>query len=74
MSDNLINYRDMHWRFLSGLHPGLVGLVDTGKDGLESYVDVVRRTIRQESWMKTDKSLSLGTGSGQKEVLQPSPF
>ena len=62
------------WRFLSGLCPGLAGLVDTRRDGLESYTNAVRRAIRQESWMKTDKSLSLGTSSGQKEVLQPSPL
>ena len=30
--------------------------------------------IRQESWTKTDKSLSLGTGDGSKEVLQLSPL
>ena len=62
------------WRFLSGLRPGLAGLVDTGRDGPESYADAVRRAIRQESWAKTDKGLSLGTGGGQKEVLQPSPL
>ena len=60
------------WRFLSGLCPSLAGLVDIGRDGLESYANVVGRAIRRESWMKTDKGLSLGIGSGQKEVLQPS--
>ena len=29
------------WRFLSGLRPGLAQLVDTGRDGPESYVDAV---------------------------------
>ena len=52
------------WRFLSELRPGLAGLVDTGRDGPESYADAVGRVIRQESWMKTDKSLSLSMGSG----------
>ena len=36
------------WRFLSGLHPSLAGLVDTGRDGPESYADVVGRAIHQE--------------------------
>ena len=40
------------WRFLSGLRPGLVGLVDTRREGPESYVDAIGRAIRQESWMK----------------------
>ena len=52
----------------------LAGLVDTGRDGPESYTDVVRRAIRQESWAKTDKGLNLGSGGAQKEVLQPSPL
>ena len=34
------------WRFLSGLRLGLVGLVDTGRDGLESYADAIRHVIR----------------------------
>ena len=29
------------WRFLSRFRPGLAGLVDTGRDGLESYADAV---------------------------------
>ena len=62
------------WRFLSGLHSGLAGLVDIGRDGPESYADVVGLAIRHESWAKTDKGLSLGIGGGQKEVLQPSPL
>ena len=37
------------WRFLSGLHLGPAGLVDTGRDGPELYADVVGRAIRQES-------------------------
>ena len=52
------------WRFLIGLCPSLAGLVDTGRDGPELYVDAVGRAIQQESWMKTDKGLSLGTGGG----------
>ena len=62
------------WRFMSGLHPGLAGLVDTRRDGPELYADAVRRAIRQEPWAKTDKGLSLGTSGRQKEVLQPSPL
>ena len=61
------------WRFLSRLCPGLAGLLDTGRDGLESYANAIGSVIRQESWTKNDKSLSLGIGSGQKEVLQPNP-
>ena len=34
------------WRFLSGLHPGLVGLVDTERDDPESYIDAVGHVIR----------------------------
>ena len=52
------------WRFLSGRRLGLAGLVDTRRDGLESYTDAVGRAIWQESGAKTDKGLSLGTGSG----------
>ena len=51
------------WRFLSRLCPSLARLVDTGRDGLESYADAVGRAIRQESWAKTDKSLNLGIDS-----------
>ena len=29
------------WRFLSGLCPGLAGLVNMGRDGPESYADAV---------------------------------
>ena len=49
------------WRFLSGLHLGLAGLVDIGRDGPESYVDAVGHAIRQESWMKTEKNVNMGT-------------
>ena len=56
------------WRFLSGLHLGLAGLVDTGKDGPESYTDAIGRVIRQESWMKTEKNVNLGVGKGLKET------
>ena len=62
------------WRFLSGLCPGLARLVDTGRDSPKSYADAVGHAIRQESWAKTDKGLSLGTSGGQKEALQPSPL
>ena len=34
------------WRFLSRLHPSLVGLVDMGRDGHELYVDAVGHVIR----------------------------
>ena len=50
------------WRFLSRLRLSLAGLVDTRRDGPESYTDAVGRAIRHESWAKTDKGLSLGTG------------
>ena len=52
------------WIFFSGLRPGLAGLVDTRRDDPESYADAVGRAIRQESWTKTDRGLSLGTGGG----------
>ena len=62
------------WRFLSELHLGLAGLVDIGRDGLESYTDAVRCAIRQESWMKTENSVSLSVDEGSKETTQPSPL
>ena len=62
------------WRFLTAFHPGLAGLVDTGRDGPGSYVDAVRHAIRQESWMKTEKSVNLGAGEGLKEATQPIPL
>ena len=34
------------WRFLSGLFPGLDGLVDTGRDGPKSYANAVGYAIR----------------------------
>ena len=48
--------------------------MDIGRDGPESYANGVGCTIQQESWVKTDKSLNLSTGSAQKEVLQLSPL
>ena len=51
-------------RFLSGLRPGLARLVDTGRYGPESYIDAIGHAIRQESWAKTNRGLSLGTGGG----------
>ena len=62
------------WRFLSGLHPSLARLIDTGRDGLESYVDAVGHAIRHESWMKTKKNVNMGAGEGLKETTQPSPL
>ena len=61
-------------RFLSRLRPGPARLVDTRRDGPESYVDAVRRAIRQESWMKTKKNVNMGTGEGLKETTQSSPL
>ena len=62
------------WRFLSGLRPGLAGLVDTGRDGSKSYVDAVGRAIPQESWMKIEKNVNVSASDGLKEVIQPSPL
>ena len=62
------------WKFLNRLRPDLARLVDTGRDGPESYVNAIRRAIWQESWAKTNKGLNLGSGGVQKEVLQPSPL
>ena len=62
------------WRFLSELHPGLAGLVDIGRDGPKSNVDVIGHVIRHESWMKTKKSVNLGASEGLKEAIQPSPL
>ena len=62
------------WRFLSGLRPGLTGLVDTGRDGPESYGDAVRHAIRQESWMKIEKNVNLSAGEGMQGTVQSSPL
>ena len=62
------------WRFFSRLRPGLAGLVNTGRDGLESYADTVGRTIRQESWMKKEKKVNLSVGEGLKETTQQNQF
>ena len=62
------------WRFLSGLHLSLAGLVDIGSDGLESYANAIWRATRQESWMKTEKNVNMGTGEGLKEAIQLSPL
>ena len=53
------------WRFLSGLRLGLVGLVDTERDGLKSYADTVRHAIRQESWMKIEKNVNVNVSAGE---------
>ena len=62
------------WRFLSELCLGLAGLVDIGRDGPESYADVIGHAIRQESWMKTEMCVSLSVDEGFKKVTQPSPL
>ena len=62
------------WRFVSRLRFGLAGLVDIGRDDPKSYTNAVGRVIRQESWTKTEKNVSLGTSGGLKEVIQPSPL
>ena len=59
------------WRFLSGLCFGLARLVDTERDGPESYADAVGHMIRQESWIKTEKKVNLSLGEGLKETTQP---
>ena len=40
------------------------GLVDTWRNGPELYADTVGRAILQESWAKTNRGLSFGTGGG----------
>ena len=49
-------------------------MVDTGRDGPESYVDAVGRAIRQESWMKIKNNVNVSASEGLKEVIQPSPL
>ena len=56
------------WRFFSGLRPGLAGLVDTGKDGLESYANAVGHMICQEAWMKIEKKVIPSTDEGFSET------
>ena len=55
---------------MSGLHPSLAGLVDTGKDGPKSYADVVGYAIRQEAWMKTEKKVIPNADEGSNETTQ----
>ena len=65
------------WRFLNGLHPSLAGLVDIGRDGSESYVDVVRHATRQESWSTMDKKLNSNADEWLNETTyfnQSQPF
>ena len=52
---------------MSRFHPGLVGLVDKRRDGLESYADVVGHAICQESWMKIEMKLNLSAGEELRE-------
>ena len=56
------------WRFFSRLNPSLAGLVDTGKDGPESYANTVGRAIRQESWMKTEKKVNPSASERSNEM------
>ena len=70
----VLTKRSKVWRLLSGLRPGLAGLVDTGRDGLESYVDVVGRAIRQEAWMKTEKKVIPSTDKESNETTRANQF
>ena len=69
--DMVLIERSNVWRFFSGLRPGLAGLMDTGRDGPESYADAVGHAIRQESWIKTEKKVNLIVSEGSKETRQP---
>ena len=66
--DMVLTERSKVWRILSVLRLGLARLVDTGRDGLESYADVVGCAIRQEAWMKTEKKVIPGTNEGSNET------
>ena len=69
--DMILTKTSKVWRFLSGLCLGLAGLVDTRRDGPESYTDAVGHSIRHESWMKTEKNVYLSADEGLKETTQP---
>ena len=62
------------WRFLSGLHPDLAGLADTGRDSLESYTDPIGCAISQEAWMKTKKKVIPNTDEGYNETTRVNQF
>ena len=55
---------------MNRLRLGLAGLVNTGRDGLESYANVIRRAIRQETWMKTEKKVNFSVDEGLKETTE----
>ena len=42
--------------------------MDTGGNGLESYVDAIGHAIHQESWMKTKKKVNPSVGEGLNEM------
>ena len=44
--------------------------MDTGRDDPKSYADVVRRVIRQESWMKTKKKVNPSACEGLNETTR----
>ena len=66
--DMVLTERSKVWRFLSGLHPDLAGLVDTRRDGPESYADAIGRAIHQEAWMKTEKKVIPNADKGSNET------
>ena len=41
-----------------------------GRDGPESYTDIVGRAIHQESWMKTEKKVNPSVVEGLNETTQ----
>ena len=48
------------WRFLKGLRPSLVCLVNIRKEGPKSSVDTVGLAIRYEAWHELEKRTSQG--------------
>ena len=44
--------------------------MDTGRDGPKSYADATGSTIRQESWMKTEKKVNISVSEGLKITTQ----
>ena len=59
---------------MSRLHPSIARLVDTGRDGPESYADAVGHPIRHESWMMIEKNVNLSASEGLKGTVQSSPL
>ena len=70
----VLTKRSKVWRFLSGLCPSLAGLVDTERDGPESYANAIGCAIHQEAWMKMEKKVIPNADEGSNETTWVNQF